>query len=195
MTEFKRSSEDLEAKTRDLIRSNAELEQFAHVASHDLKEPLWAVGGFAEILREKYAGRLDAKGLSFFSYIVDGTDRMKRLIDDLLSLARVTTQARAFAPIDCNAVLEAASACLKQAIDDNRAVVTADKLPTAPGDETQLIQLFQNLIINALKYRRAAPPAIHFSVRPASEQPSLRGRGDQRVLVGFAGCTCQGMAF
>jgi len=177
MTEFKLAGEELEKKTRELIRSNAELEQFAHVASHDLKEPLLSIGGFAEVLHDKYGGRLDEKGLSFLSYIVEGTDRMKRLIDDLLSYARVTTQAKPFGTVDCNAVLGAALSGLKQAIDDNRAVITAGRLPKVPGDESQLVQLFQNLIGNALKYRRAVPPAIHISV----QSTPVRGDSDKQV--------------
>ncbi len=181
MTEFKRAGEDLEKKTQELIRSNAELEQFAHVASHDLKEPLLSIGGFAEVLQKKYGGRLDAKGLSFLSYIVEGADRMKHLIDDLLSYARVTTRAKPFGPIDCNAVLGAALSGLKQAIDDSGAVIKADRLPTVPGDETQLVQLFQNLIGNALKYRRAVPPTIHLSARPVLKPAPGVGDGDRQA--------------
>ncbi len=184
MTEFRRAGEDLEKKTRELIRSNAELEQFAHIASHDLKEPLLSIGGFAEVLEKKYGGRLDAKGLSFLSYIVEGTDRMKRLIDDLLSYARVTTRAKPFEPIDCNAVLGAALFSLQQAIDDSGAVITADRLPTVPGDEMQLVQLFQNLIGNALKYRRAVPPTIHLSARLVSKPPASEfWDGDRQAPV------------
>ncbi len=171
MTEFKRTGEDLEKKTRELSRSNAELERFAYVASHDLKEPLLSIGGFAEVLQEKYGDKLDAKGMTFLSYIVEGTVRMKHLIDDLLSYARVTTRARPFEPVDCNAVLGAVLSSLKSAIDESGAVITLDELPTVTGDETQLVQIFQNLIGNALKYRRAAPPVIHVSAKPVSEPP------------------------
>ncbi len=169
MTEFKRAGEELEKKTRELARSNAELEQFAHVASHDLKEPLMTISGFAEILEEKYRDRIDGKGLTFLSFILAGADRMKRLIDDLLSYARVTTKAKAFGPVDCNAVLAEALTGLKSAIDEGNAAITSDELPTVLGDKMQLAQLFQNLIGNALKYRRAAPPAIHVSARQVSE--------------------------
>jgi PAS domain S-box-containing protein len=169
MTEFKRAGEDLEKKTRELIRSNTELERFAHVASHDLKEPLLSISGFAEVLQEKYGDRLDAKGLTFLSYIVEGAERMKHLIEDLLSYARVTTRARSFGPVNCNAVLGAVRTGLKSAIDESGAVIIGDGLPTVTGDETQLIQLFQNLVGNALKYRRDAPPVIQISAKPVPE--------------------------
>jgi PAS domain S-box-containing protein len=171
MTEFKRTGEELEKKTRELTRSNAELERFAYAASHDLKEPLLSIGGFAEVLEEKYGDRLDAKGRKFLSYIMEGTDRMKRLIEDLLAYARVTTQARPLAPVDCVAVFEAAVSNLKSAIDESKARVTAAGLPVVSGDETQLIQLFQNLISNAINYRGAATPDIRVSARLLSGAP------------------------
>ncbi len=96
MTDFRRTEEDLERKTQELMRSNAELEHFAHIASHDLKAPLLSIGGFADVLQDKYADRLDDKGRSFLSRIVEGTLRMERLISDLLAYARVTSQARPF---------------------------------------------------------------------------------------------------
>jgi signal transduction histidine kinase len=165
VTELKRAEEKLELKTAELERSNAELEHFAHVASHDLKEPLVSIGGFSELLLNKYKDRLDAKGREYLSRIMNGTARMEALINDLLAYSRVTTKARPFQPVDCNAVLRAALADLKAAIEESRAVITFDELPTVTGDETQLTQLFQNLISNAIKYRSERPLRVHVSAK------------------------------
>lgn len=168
MTDYKRAVEELERKTQELTRSNAELKRFAQVASHDLKEPLLSIGGFAEVLEEKYRDRLDDRGRMFLSRIIEGTVRMEDLINDLLAYAQVTTQARPFGPVRCNAVLGAVISNLKSAIDESHAVITAGDLPVVTGDETQLVQLFQNLIGNAIKYRGDAPPAIRISAKPVS---------------------------
>lgn len=194
MTEFKRTGEELEKKTRELTRSNAELERFAHAASHDLKEPLFSIAGFAEVLEEKYGDRLDANGRKSLSRILEGTDRMRRLIEDLLAYARVTTQAKPLAPVDCVAVFEAAVSNLKSAIDESRATVTADGLPVVTGDETQLIQLFQNLISNAIKYRSAAPPEVRISARPltgALEEKYGRDLDNRQAGSSETGNACQ----
>jgi PAS domain S-box-containing protein len=193
MTDFRRTEEDLERKTQELMRSNAELEHFAHIASHDLKAPLLSIAGFAEVLQDKYADRLDDKGRSFLFRIVEGTFRMDRLINDLLAYARVTSQARPFAPVACAAVLHEVLSNLKAAIDESNATIQVDDLPTVIGDKTQLVQLFQNLIGNAIKYRREASPVIRIAVAPipepregkaddAREQPLARDahRGDGR---------------
>ncbi len=169
MTDFRRTEEDLERRTLELVRSNAELEHFAHIASHDLKEPLFTIAGFAEVLQDKYEDRLDDKGRSYLSRIVEGTLRMERLINDLLAYARVTSQASPFEPVACAAVLEEVLSNLKAAIDESNATITADDLPTVMGDKTQLVQLFQNLIGNAIKYRRDASPVIRISAAPIQE--------------------------
>lgn len=169
MTDFRRTEEDLERRTLELVRSNAELEHFAHIASHDLKEPLFTIAGFAEVLQDKYEDRLDDKGRSYLSRIVEGTLRMERLINDLLAYARVTSQASPFEPVACAAVLDEVLSNLKAAIDESNATITADDLPTVMGDKTQLVQLFQNLIGNAIKYRRDASPVIRISAAPIQE--------------------------
>ncbi len=178
MTDYKRAEEELERKTQELTRSNSELKRFAHVASHDLKEPLLSIGGFAEVLDKKYGDRLDDKGRMFLSRIIEGTARMEDLINDLLAYAQVTTRSRPFGRVPCNAVVGAVLANLKSAIDESHAVVRVGDLPVVTGDETQLVQLFQNLIGNAIKYRRDAPPAIRVSAKPVSG-PS--GPGSQAV--------------
>ncbi len=169
ITDHKRTEEELERKTLELTRSNAELERFAHVASHDLKAPLLTVEGYAELIQEKYEDRLDAKGRTFLSHIIEGSLRMEHLINDLLAYARVTTQARPFGLVDCNAVLRAVLANLKSAIDESGAEIAGDDLPIVMGDETQLIQLFQNLIGNAIKYRSEPPPSIQVSAKQITE--------------------------
>ena len=165
ITERKRAEEKLIQKTAELERSNAELEQFASVVSHDLKEPLVSLGGFAEILREKYQDKLDAKAKTLISRIINGSIRMESLIKDLLAYAKVNSAVNPFKPVSCNAVLEIALSNLGRAIGESAAVVTYDDLPDVVGEETQLIQLFQNLIGNAIKYRKDLPPRIHVSAR------------------------------
>ncbi|HET7318814.1 MAG TPA: ATP-binding protein [Nitrospirota bacterium] len=192
MTEFKRTGEELEKKTRELTRSNAELERFAHAASHDLKAPLFSIAGFAEVLEEKYGDRLDINGRKFLSYIMEGTDRMKRLIEDLLAYARVTTKARPLAPVDCAAVVEAAVSNLRSAVGESGARVTASGLPVVSGDETQLLQLFQNLIGNAINYRSTAPPEIRISAHPLSGAPEEKAGEAGRVPDAGDGRSCAG---
>lgn len=184
MTDYKRAEEDLEKRTQELIRSNAELKRFAHVASHDLKAPLLSIGGFAEVVEEKYGDRLDARGRMFLSRIIEGTARMENLINDLLAYAQVTTQARPFGPVNCDAVMGAVLSNLQSAIDESHAVITYSDLPVVRGDETQLVQLFQNLVGNAIKYRRDAPPHIRVSAKPIAE-PSTPGsqRPEEHVAV------------
>jgi len=165
ITERKRAEEKLVQKTAELERSNAELEQFASVVSHDLKEPLVSLGGFAEILREKYQDKLDAKAKTLISRIINGSIRMESLIKDLLAYAKVNSAVNPFKPVSCNAVLAIALSNLGRAIGESAAVVTYDDLPDVLGEETQLIQLFQNLIGNAIKYRKDLPPRIHVSAR------------------------------
>jgi len=147
----------------DLARSNAELEQFAYVASHDLQEPLRIVASYAQLLSRRYQGRLDADADEFIAYIVDGAVRMKQLINDLLAYSRVNTQGKDFAQVDCEEVLRLALANLRMATEESGAVVTHGPLPAIRGDASQLIQLFQNLIGNAIKFRGDRSPLIHLS--------------------------------
>ncbi len=170
LTDARRTEEDLERRTQELVRSNEELENFAHTASHDLKAPLLSISGFADVLEEKYGDRLDEKGRSFLSRIIEGTTRMEHLITDLLTYARVTSRARPFASISCDAVLKEALSNLKASIDENYATVMIGELPTVHGDRTQLVQLFQNLIDNAIKYRSGASPEIRIAAA-AGEGP------------------------
>ena len=159
----------------ELARSNAELEQFAYVATHDLQEPLRAVASCVQLLQKRYEGQLDERAQEFITHAVDGTKRMQTLINDLLAYSRISTDAQVFASTNCEMVLKEALANLVVAISESGAVVTQDALPTVSGDATQLTQLFQNLIGNALKFREERPPQIHIG--------AVRDNGDWRFSV------------
>jgi light-regulated signal transduction histidine kinase (bacteriophytochrome) len=149
----------------DLARSNAELEQFAYVASHDLQEPLRMVASFTQLLAKRYRDKLDQDAQEFINFAVDGATRMQALINDLLAYSRVGTQGKPFRPTDGEAVFKMAVANLARSIAQSGAIITHDPLPTICGDEVQLIQLFQNLIANAVKFHGQEPPQVHISAR------------------------------
>ncbi|MFA7241451.1 MAG: ATP-binding protein [Sulfuricellaceae bacterium] len=170
ITERKRAAEDLAKKTAELARSNQELEQFAYIASHDLQEPLRMVSSYVQLLARRYQGKLDQDADEFIHYAVDGATRMQRLITDLLSYSRVGTRGKAFEPIDGYQVLAAALDNLQLAIADNAATITHDPLPTVTADSSQLTQLFQNLIGNAIKFHGEQPPAIHIGAQQHGDE-------------------------
>jgi PAS domain S-box-containing protein len=150
----------------ELKRSNADLEQFAYVASHDLQEPLRMVSSFTQLLAERYRGKLDKDADEFIGFAVDGSRRMQSLIADLLAYSRVGTRAlQPLARTDSKAALAEALAGLKATIRESGATVTHGRLPKVMADRTQLAQLFQNLIGNAVKFRRKAAPRVHVSAR------------------------------
>jgi PAS domain S-box-containing protein len=169
-TDRKRVQEDLERHARELERSNAELEQFAYVSSHDLQEPLRMVTLYTQLLEKRYHGRLDADANEFIGYIVEGAGRMHRLINDLLDYSRVGSHGREFEPTDCEAVLAQVLGSLRPAIEEAKGVLTHDPLPSVMADGFQLTQLFQNLIGNALKFRGEGPPQVHVSARSAGKR-------------------------
>ncbi len=144
-----------------LLRSNTELEQLAYVASHDMQEPLRMVASYLQLVAQRYKGQLDADADEFIGYAVDGAKRMQALINDLLAYSRVGTKARPFECTDCNKIVETALANLRVAVAESGAQVTHDALPTVMGDSSQLVQLFQNLIGNALKFRGSEPVRVH----------------------------------
>jgi PAS domain S-box-containing protein len=157
----------LEQETRQkqaLATSNAELEQFAYVASHDLQEPLRMVTSYLQLLERRYKGKLDERADEFINYAVDGAARMQALIQDLLRFSRVSTRGQPFATVDCNVILQRALANLKLAMEETGARITYDTLPEVMGDASQLTQVFQNLISNAIKFRRDVPLEIHIGV-------------------------------
>jgi light-regulated signal transduction histidine kinase (bacteriophytochrome) len=150
-----------------LQRSNTELEQLAYVASHDMQEPLRMVASYLQLVAQRYQGKLDADADEFIGYAVDGAKRMQALINDLLEYSRLGPKARTFEPTDCNQVMATALRHLRMAIADSNAVVTHDALPTVHGDPSQLLQLFQNLLANAIKFRSGEAPQVHVSAEPA----------------------------
>ena len=161
ITERKRAQVALQQTAEDLRRSNRDLEQFAYVASHDLQEPLRAVGGYVKLLQHRFPDKLDAKARDYVAGAFEGATRMERLITDLLAYSRVGTHGGNFASADLEAVLEHALNNLAPAINYDRATITHDALPALSVDATQIMQLFQNLIGNALKFRGESPPSIH----------------------------------
>jgi PAS domain S-box-containing protein len=170
ITARKRAEEKLKLTVADLARSNRDLEQFAYVASHDLQEPLRMVSSYTQLLARRYEGKLDVTANKYIAYAVDGANRMQRLIEDLLAYSRVGARATGFAPADCAAVLEQALANLKAAIEANGASITHDPLPTVVHDRLLLVQLFQNLIGNAIKFHVEAPPRIHVSAEQKGDE-------------------------
>ena len=151
---------------QELIRSNAELEQFAHITSHDLQEPLRMIISYLQLLSRRYEGKLDADADEFIGYAVDGATRMQALIQALLSYARLSSRKQPFEAVDCNIVAQDAIANLYVAIKESGAKISVAPLPIVWGDATQLTQLFQNLIANAIKFRREIPPQIEIRVKP-----------------------------
>jgi signal transduction histidine kinase len=166
VTERKRAELALEQRSAALARSNADLEQFAYVASHDLQEPLRMVTSYLQLLARRYQGRLDRDADEFIGFAVDGAARMRALINDLLAYSRVGTRGEPVVPTAVEEVLAQARANLQLAIGECGATLTHDPLPTVPADPAELAQLLQNLIGNALKFRGAAPPRVHVSAKP-----------------------------
>ncbi|HLW85683.1 MAG TPA: ATP-binding protein [Candidatus Sulfotelmatobacter sp.] len=151
------------AYTRELQRSNAELEQFAYIAAHDLQEPLRMVASYCELLGERYRDKLDEKGEKFIGYAIDGAKRMQLLLNDLLEYSRVGTRAKPLQPTDAEAVLTVVLRGLQKAVEANQAVIVRRHLPSIQADEVQLGQVFQNLIGNALKFHGERAPRIQVS--------------------------------
>jgi PAS domain S-box-containing protein len=176
ITERKEAEQAVERYAADLQRSNQELEQFGYVVSHDLREPLRAVKSYLTLL-ERYRDKLDATANMYIDYAVEGADRMQAMIRALLNLSRVETQGRTFAPTPLADVLAQALTALRPTIEETGAVITHDPLPTVMADAAQLAQVFQNLIANAIKFRRkGVPPRVHVAAdRQPLAGPSYRG--------------------
>ncbi|MHA2392268.1 MAG: sensor histidine kinase [Promethearchaeota archaeon] len=149
----------------DLKRSNDDLQQFAYVASHDLQEPLRAIVSFSQLLEDKYKDKLDKDGKEFIHLITDGAKKMNILIKDLLSYSRITTHPKPSEIVNLNLILKDTLFNLQESIKESGAVVTYDIMPTLKVDQTQFLQLFQNLISNAIKFRRKEPPTIYIGVK------------------------------
>jgi len=151
---------DLEKRAVELAGSNAELERFAYIASHDLQEPLRMVSSFLQLLQKKYDGQLDEKAAQYIRFAVDGAERMKILILDLLEYSRVGSGTTAFTPVDMDGVMKEVGEVFREKIIASRAQVDIMQLPVAYGDRVQLVQLMQNLVGNALKYHSEDAPVI-----------------------------------
>lgn len=169
---------NLRQRTHDLARSNADLEEFAYVVSHDLKEPLRSVSGFVELLNRRYRDTLDGPARSYIDRSLAGAERMKALIDDLLLYARTSTGPRELERVDTHALVEEVRAALTKSIREADAhIELAEQLPVIQAEPAQISRLFQNLIANAIKFRRDEPPAIRIS---ADLEPELQaGAGEQ----------------
>jgi two-component system CheB/CheR fusion protein len=161
VAERERAERELTLLTEELKRSNGDLEQFAYVASHDLREPLRAINGFVQLLGTRYADKLDEKGKEYIQLTADGTSRMDALLNGLLNYSRVQTHGKALAAVPAGAAFRAALANLHKSISEAQAVITSDELPTVKADDSQLMQVFQNLLGNAVKFRGEKEPQIH----------------------------------
>jgi PAS domain S-box-containing protein len=179
ITELRRQEELLKRQAADLARSNAELEQFAYVASHDLQEPLRMVASFTQLLAKRYAGKLDAKADEYIKYTVDGAKRMQQLIADLLALSRVGTKGGEFRDVPLAEVMSDVLLNLGPAMQESGAAVVHDSLPTVFADPGQMTQLLQNLIGNAIKFRDTKLPLVRISAEEAGDDwtVSVRDNG------------------
>ena len=165
----RQAEEDLARKVEELARSNADLEQFAYVASHDLQEPLRMVAAYTQLLAERYRGKLDENADKFIGYASEGALRMQTLIQDLLAFSRVGRNGIACGRVDCDAAMEEVLKSLGPAIQESGAVVTHGELPAVWADRSQMAQVFQNLIGNAIKFRGKEPPAISVQAEKAGQ--------------------------
>jgi signal transduction histidine kinase len=173
--EVRRLNTSLEARvlerTEELLRSNEELQQFAYVASHDLREPLRTVSIYAQLLAKRYQGRLDGDGDQFIQFIVQNAARMETLVHDLLDFSRIDVRGMDFfARTACDSALDDAIANIRPLVAESGAVVTRDPLPYVMGDAVQLTRLFQNLLVNSIKYRNSDVPRIHIGSRENGEE-------------------------
>lgn len=165
ISDRRRIEKELAQHTADLAHSNADLEQFAYIASHDLLEPLRMVASYTQLLALRYPEKLDAQADKYMAYILDGATRMQQLIHDLLQYSRVGTHGKSFEFVNCHEILTQAIANLNIAIRQSEARITGQNLPQVFGDKTQLLQLFQNLIANAIKYQGSQPPEVQIEAR------------------------------
>lgn len=171
---LKRFADTLERRvaerTEKLERSNRDLEEFAYVASHDLQEPLRMITGYLQLISKRYRGKMDKDADEFIDYAVDGAKRMNGMINDLLSYSRVKRKGRPLKSTRCSEVIQKVLSNLSLTIRESGAEITSDALPTVRADETQLAQVFQNLISNAIKFRDERPLKIHIGVEEQDEE-------------------------
>ena len=170
ITKRKKAEETLKLKFEELRRSNEELEQFAYVSSHDLQEPLRMISSYLQLLQRRYEGNLDEKADKYIHFAVDGAFRMQNLINDLLEFSRVTTRGREPEHMDSEFILNQVISILEIYIKENKATVSHDTLPEVVADSTQLVQVFQNLIINVIKFHSEEAPKIHISAEKKANE-------------------------
>jgi PAS domain S-box-containing protein len=170
ITNRKRAEQALARQAAELVRSNAELEQFAYVASHDMQEPLRMIASYVQLLARRYKGRLDDDADEFIAYAVDGAKRMQQMINDLLAYSRVGRRAEHFKTVECEDCLDWALMNLASLIAESSTVITRDPLPVVTACSGQLGQLFQNLVGNAIRFRAGSPPRIHVSTERKGDE-------------------------
>lgn len=165
-----RSAKELARAVAELERRNRELDEFVNTVAHDLNAPVRTVINFCELLQRRCSDQLDEQGQQYLGFVVESAQQMQRLINDLREYAQVTHKRHQLKPVDCELVLTAAKANLRTQIEETRAEVTHDPLPTVRGDVTQLTQVFQNLIGNAIKYLDGRAPKVHVSAKSKADQ-------------------------
>ncbi len=161
---------DRQRMEEELRRSNAELQQYSCVASHDLQEPLRMVTTYLNLLKRRYGDQLDEKAKEYLDFAVDGGERMKALIIDLLEYSKIDTKGKEFAPVNMNEVLDGVKKMLKAPIHENKAEIMAEPLPTISADVLQMAQLVQNLVGNAIKFHGPKPPKVRISVSESATE-------------------------
>jgi PAS domain S-box-containing protein len=170
ITDRRRAELELIERTEELTRSNVELERFAYIASHDLQEPLRMIASYTQLLQQRYTGKLDADADEFIGYAVDGAHRLQKLINELLAYSRVGTKGTAFTSVDLEPVLEEVLKALESPIRECGAEVTHDQMPVVRCDPTQIGQVLQNLVSNAIKFRGDEPPRVHVGVQRSEDE-------------------------
>ena len=160
-------NEEKGKRAKELEAANKDLEQFAYVASHDLNEPLRMISSFTQLLERKYKDKLDQDANEYIHFVVDGATRMQKLLNNILEFSRVTTHAKPFEQVDTKTIVEQVISILQQLITENNALITIDDLPVIKADEMHMLRVFQNLIENAIKFKKITPgrdfPKIHIS--------------------------------
>ncbi|MBI4511300.1 MAG: hypothetical protein HY698_16825 [Deltaproteobacteria bacterium] len=173
MDEGRRSEQlerEIKLKIQELARSNADLEQFAYLVSHDLQEPLRMVASFSQLLKKRHGEHIGAEASEFLGYVLGGTERMKQMIDGILTYSRVGTHGRSLAPVNAEEVLAEVTEILRLAIEESGALISHDPLPMILADRQQFVQLLMNLLGNALKFRGHNPPRVHVSARRSDDE-------------------------
>lgn len=170
LREQKKLENELRASVDSLATSNADLEQFAYIASHDLQEPLRMIGSYMTLLKQRYQGKLDRNAEDFIDYAVDGASRLQHMINDLLIFSRVQTRGKELVLTSAESAFANATENLAYSISEAKAIITNDPLPRVLADATQLTMLFQNLLSNAIKFHVQDSPRIHVSVESINDQ-------------------------